>query len=53
MVKWLIDWISSLQTGADYESLRYAGIAAGAMVGFSLLLGALACIDRFIFDADQ
>ena len=29
------------------------GKAAAACVGFSVALGALACVDRFIYDADS
>ena len=29
------------------------GKAAGACVGFAVALGALACVDRFIYDADE
>ena len=53
MVKWLIAWFGTLQTGADHVYLRDAAKAAGAFVGFSVALGALACVDRFIFDADE
>ena len=53
MIKWLIAWFGTLQTGADQVYLRDAAKAAGAFVGFSVALGALACVDRFIFDADE
>jgi hypothetical protein len=33
--------------------LADVGRAAGACVGFAVGLGALACVDRFIYDADQ
>ena len=29
------------------------GKVAGACVGFAVALGALACVDRFIYDADE
>ncbi len=32
--------------------LADTGWAAGACVGFAVALGALACVDRFIYDAD-
>ena len=50
---WLVQWFATLKTGADYELLRCSGKAAGAFVGFAVALGVLACIDRFIFDADE
>jgi hypothetical protein len=37
----------------DYELLRSSTKAAGAFVGFALAIGLLACIDRFLFDADD
>jgi hypothetical protein len=52
-VWWLVDWFGSFRTQVDYELLRESGKAAAAFVGFSVALGALACIDRFIFDADE
>ena len=33
--------------------LADTGRAAAACVGFSVGLGALACVDRFLFDADE
>jgi hypothetical protein len=33
--------------------LADTGRAAGACVGFAVGLGALACVDRFIYDADE
>ena len=39
--------------GPDYQLLRDATKAAGAFVGFAIALGVLACIDRFLFDADE
>jgi hypothetical protein len=33
--------------------LADVGRAAGACVAFAVGLGALACVDRFIYDADQ
>jgi multisubunit Na+/H+ antiporter MnhB subunit len=38
---------------ANFDALRNSTKAAGAFVGFALALGALACIDRFLFDADE
>jgi hypothetical protein len=52
-VKWLVQWFGTLQTGADYELLRHSTWAATSFVGFSVALGVLACVDRFIFDADE
>lgn len=50
---WLVGWFSTLRTGADFELLRSSAQASGAFVGFAIALGVLACIDRYIFDADQ
>jgi len=53
-VMWLVKWCGTLQTDApDYEMLRASAKAAGACVASAVALGALACVDRFIFDADQ
>ena len=52
-IYWFGQWCGSLQTGADYDMLRDAAKAAGAFVGFALALGGLACVDRFLFDADE
>lgn len=52
-IYWLAQWFGSLKTEADYELLRDATKAAGAFVGFALALGGLACVDRFLFDADE
>jgi len=52
-VMWLIRWFGTLQTGADHELLCQSARAAGAFVGFSLAMGGLACIDRFIFDVGE
>ncbi|TWT47448.1 hypothetical protein [Botrimarina hoheduenensis] len=50
---WMYQWFGTLQTGADFQLLRDATKAAGAFVGFALALGGLACVDRFLFDADH
>lgn len=52
-VYWLARWFGTLQSTPDYTYLRDAAKAAGAFVGFSLALGGLACVDRFLFDADE
>lgn len=51
---WLFCWCGTLQMSEpDHQLLRDSAKAAGAFVGFSLALGCLACIDRFLFDADE
>jgi len=50
---WLVRWFGTLQTGADAALLVHSGWAAAACVGFAVALGALACVDRFIYDADE
>lgn len=52
-VYWFVRWCGTLQSGGDPELIRDAAKAAGAFVGFSVALGALACVDRFLFDADE
>ncbi len=52
-VVWLVRWCGTLQTEANHELIRDSAKAAGAFVAFSLALGGLACIDRFLFDADE
>jgi hypothetical protein len=39
--------------GVSLALLADTGWAAGAWVGFAVGLGALACVDRFIYDADS
>ena len=50
---WLVQWFGTLRTEADFELLLASGRGAASFVGFSIALGTLACIDRFIFDADE
>lgn len=52
-VWWLMRWCGTLQTEPDHELIRSSAKAAGAFVGFALGLGGLACVDRFLFDADE
>ena len=52
-VYWGYLFVGTLQTDPDYALLRDCAKAAGAFVGFSLALGGLACVDRFLFDADE
>ncbi len=47
-------WVGTLQTDeVDFYMLRDAAKCAGAAVGFALALGGLACVDYFLFDADE
>ena len=52
-VVWFVQWCGTLQTEPDHELIRDSAKAAGAFVGFALALGGLACVDRFLFDADE
>lgn len=52
-IYWMGKWIGTLQSEVNHEYLRDAAKCAGAFVGFSLALGGLACVDRFLFDADE
>lgn len=50
---WFYLFVATLASEPDYALLRDATKAAGAFVGFALALGGLACVDRFLFDADD
>jgi hypothetical protein len=55
---WLVQWFGTLGTDpaepwGDVGLLRDSAKAAGAFVAFSVGLGILACIDHFLFDADE
>ena len=54
---WLVRWFGTIgydaQPWGDQDLLKCSAKAAGAFVGFSIALGILACIDRFLFDADE
>ena len=53
-IYWFVRWCGTLQLDTpDHEMLCHSAKAAGACVGFAVALGALACVDRFIFDADE
>jgi hypothetical protein len=52
-VYWLVQWFGTLRTEADPDLLWKSAQSATACVAFSVALGVLACIDRFIFDADE
>lgn len=50
---WMYLFVATISTTPDYELLRDGTKALGAFVGFALALGGLACVDRFLFDADE
>lgn len=50
---WFYLFVATWQGEPDYALLRDATKAAGAFVAFALGLGGLACVDRFLFDADE
>lgn len=52
-IYWFYQFVATWRLGPDYDLLRDATKAAGAFVGFAVALGALACVDRFLFDADE
>ena len=53
-IYFFIRWCGTLQSDqVDFNLLRDAAKSAGAAVGFALALGGLACVDRFLFDADE
>lgn len=50
----LVQWVKSLAADSPApDTLIQAGQAAGAFVLSSLALGALACIDRYVFDMPE
>ena len=53
MVRSFLQWVATLQTEADHSLLCDCGKSGAVMVGFAVALGALACVDRFIFDVDE
>ncbi|MEN0110328.1 MAG: hypothetical protein AAF805_06355, partial [Planctomycetota bacterium] len=50
---WFFLFVATLGSDPDYQLLRDSTKAAGAFVGFALALGVLACVDRFLFDAEE
>ncbi|QDU58991.1 hypothetical protein [Aeoliella mucimassa] len=53
-IYFFVRWVGTLQADeVDFYLLRDAAKSAGAAVGFALGLGGLACVDRFLFDADE
>ena len=52
-IYWFYLFIGTLQADADYSLLRNAATSAGSVVAFALGLGGLACVDRFLFDAED
>ncbi len=50
-------WVTTFRVDSDpyvaTELIRNAAYSAGAFVGFAVALGALACVDRFLFDAGE
>jgi hypothetical protein len=52
-VYWFYLFLATLQADPDYALMRDAAMAAGSTVAFALGLGGLACVDRFLFDADD
>ena len=50
---WLVKWAGTLRADTDWDLLWQSAEAATACVAFALALGVLACIDRFLFDADE
>ncbi len=50
----LVQWVKLWQSGdAQPELLGQAGYAAASFVASALALGALACIDRYVFDLPE
>jgi hypothetical protein len=50
---WIVRWFGTLKTGAENELLWNSARAAAGFVGFTVALGILAAVDRFIFDTDR
>lgn len=53
MIYYAVRFCGTLQTEPNYTLIRAATYCAVSTVGFSLALGGLACVDRFLFDADE
>lgn len=49
----LFRWFGTLRDVPDYYILRDAGVYALAAILSALVLGGLAAIDRYLFDADE
>ncbi len=52
-IYWFYLFLGTWQADADYGLLQDAAMSAAAVVAFALGLGGLACVDRFLFDADE
>jgi NADH:ubiquinone oxidoreductase subunit 5 (subunit L)/multisubunit Na+/H+ antiporter MnhA subunit len=53
-VYYFVRWCGTLQTDeVGWYLIRDAAKSAGAAVAFALALGGLACVDRFLFDAEK
>ncbi len=50
---WFYLFLATAGTQPDYELLRDSAKGFGAFIGFALALGGLACVDRFLFDAED
>ncbi|TWT90813.1 hypothetical protein Mal64_12100 [Pseudobythopirellula maris] len=46
-------WIGTIQTEPDFSLLRDAAMSSAAFLAAAVALGLLACVDRFLFDADE
>ena len=49
----LVQWVRSLSTEPAQALLWQSGRAAASFVGSALAVGALACIDRYVFDLPE
>jgi hypothetical protein len=49
----LVQWVRSLSTEPAQELLVQSGRAAASFVLSGLAVGALACIDRYVFDLPE
>jgi hypothetical protein len=56
-IYYLTQWIAALQSVDQSliapQLLVNSGVCAACFVGCALALGGLACVDRFLFDADE
>lgn len=52
-IYWFYLFLATWRADVDYGLLQDAAISSGAVVAFALGLGGLACVDRFLFDADD
>lgn len=49
----LVQWVQNMNVEGGTDYLQQSGQAAASFVAAALAMGALACIDRYVFDIDE